>query len=70
MDETKVELLKFGLAFTLVMVEYWAMQPYHVPVIAQIWHWWMKFCQWVAYNFGKAALNAEHNYYMAVEAGQ
>jgi hypothetical protein len=69
-DETKVELLKFGLAFVLVMVEYWAMQPYHEPIIAKIWQLWMRFCQKVAYAFGRAGLVAEHNYYLAVEAGQ
>jgi hypothetical protein len=68
-EQTRYEIIKFGLTFILIMAEVWAMQPYHEPVIAALWQRLMQICQRLALMFGRAALNAEHNYYIAIEAG-
>lgn len=69
MNEDRLQILKLVLTFVIVMTEYWAMQPYHEPVYAAFWEWVMKAAQKLAVAFGRMALNAEHNYYIAVESG-
>lgn len=66
---SKEDLVRAGLALTIVVVQYWAMQPYHEPIFARLWQILMRFCYGMAERFGYMGLVAEHNYYIAVEAG-
>lgn len=63
------DLIRAGLALVIVAVQYWAIQPYHEPILAKLWQNIMKFCYAVAARFGYMGMVAEHNYYVAVEAG-
>ncbi len=69
MSEERVDFLKFCLTVLLILTEYWAMQPYQVPLFAAMWRRLMLIFQKLAYLLGRAAITAEHNYYTAVEAG-
>jgi len=53
----------------LILLEAWAMQPYKVPLIAQLWLWISRWARATAMHAGILALTAENNYYTAVEAG-
>lgn len=53
----------------IVALEWWSMQPYHEPVMAWLWNLIMRVARRVAETCGWVALHAEHNYYLAVEAG-
>lgn len=63
------DFIRAGLMIAVVAIEWWAMQPYHEPVLARIWHALAAFCRAMAERFGWFALHAEHNYYIAAEAG-
>lgn len=63
------DLIRAGLALGIVIIQYWTLQPYHEPFFARIWQAVMRFCYGVAERFGYMGLVAEHNYYVAVEAG-
>lgn len=63
------ELVKLGGIVIAVAMEWWIMQPYHEPLLARAWLYLMTACHWVAYQLGRLGIIAEHQYYMAVEAG-
>jgi len=65
-DNWKSELVKAALMTLVVAYEWWAMQPYHEPLLAKFWLWMSKFCYSIARKFGTLGLAAEHEYYMAV----
>lgn len=65
----KEEALRAGIALAVVLIEWYAMQPYHEPVIARIWLFLARLAQTIARKAGQFGLHAEHNYYIAVEAG-
>jgi len=67
--ERVTELLRLAGLLIAVMAEWWLMQPYHEPVLARAWLWLMTFCYTTARWLGRAGLHAEHEYYIAVEAG-
>lgn len=68
-DEARSELIKFCATAGLVMLEWYAMQPYHVSLYAAFWARMTVFFQRLASFFGMLAIGAEHNYYMAVGHG-
>lgn len=57
------------LMVIVISLEWWAMQPYHDPVIAWFWRAVMQASRMVAEHAGWLALQAERNYYISVEAG-
>lgn len=65
----KSELMRIALMTGVVVFEWYMMQPYHEPVLARAWHILARIYQGIAAAFGRAALHAEHNYYVAAEAG-
>lgn len=66
MQDWRLKLIEAGVMLVVVAVEYWAMQPYHKPLLASFWLWLAKLCQRVAGRFGMLGLVAEHNYYEAI----
>jgi hypothetical protein len=64
------DLLKVAMTVMIVALEWWAIQPYHEPMLARLWLWMMKFCYWMALHLGRLGMRAERGYYECVEAGQ
>jgi hypothetical protein len=62
----KTELLKAALIMGMVAYEWWAMQPYHKPVMANLWLWMAKVCYWAARRLGAIGIAAESEYYEVV----
>lgn len=65
----KTEILRASLMAAIILLEWWLMQPYHEPVIARLWDMIARWARFMAARFGWLALHAEHNYYIAAEAG-
>lgn len=53
----------------VVVIEWYMMQPYHEPVVARLWAFLARLYRGIAEGFGRAALHAEYNYYLAAGAG-
>lgn len=68
-SDDKSELLKFFVASGIILIEYYAMQPYHTPLIAAFWDAVRRVARYVAETAGWIALHAEHSYYLAVASG-
>jgi hypothetical protein len=66
MDNWKQELLKAVLLAGVVAYEWYAMQPYHEPLLAKLWLRIARFCYGIARRFGAYGLAAENEYYLAV----
>lgn len=69
MSEGKQELIRVLLMTGVVIFEWYAMQPYHEPVMARFWLFIARFCQRIAAILGRMGLTAEHHYYVAAEMG-
>lgn len=69
MDDTRSEIIRYILMSLAVLLEWYMMQPYHEPLLARLWFVLASVAQNIARRFGTLALNAEHNYYIAAEAG-
>jgi hypothetical protein len=69
MSESKNEVLRAAVMITVIAFEWYAMQPYHDPLIARFWEYLARMCRMAAERFGRAAIAAENNYYIALEAG-
>lgn len=65
----KEELIHAGLLLIVVGIEWWAIQPVHDPVVARCWHYIMGVAYRLASLLGRLGLHAEHQYYIAIEAG-
>jgi hypothetical protein len=65
-SDWKAELFKAAIMCGIVAYEWYAMQPYHEPLIAKFWLWFSRLCYGIARRFGTLGLAAEHEYYLAV----
>lgn len=60
------DVFKAALMLVVVAAEWWAMQPYHEPMLAKLYYWVAKFCYAVAHRLGSLGITFEHAYYEAV----
>lgn len=65
-DSVKSTLIKAAAMLVLVAAQWWAMQPYHEPMLAKLWQMLAQFCYKTARKFGQLGLAFEFNYYQAV----
>lgn len=65
-QDWRFKLVEAAAMLVVVYAEYWAMQPYHEPVLAKLWFWLARQCYRIAAFFGRLGLLAEHEYYEAV----
>lgn len=66
MEDWKSQLLKAAAMLVVVAAEYWAMQPYHPPLLAWLYYYLGRFCYRVAATFGAMGLGFEFKYYTEV----
>lgn len=69
MSDNAQQIFHGVLMLVVVAAEWYVMQPYREPVIARMWDAVARLCRFLAYRIGRYALKAEHNYYIAAEAG-
>lgn len=63
------DVMRALLMLLVIGAEWYAMQAYHVPVMAVFWRSVMQAARVTAEQAGWLALRAEKNYYISVEAG-
>lgn len=62
----KEDLFKAALMLLVIAAEYWAMQPYHEPLLAKLYSVLAKLCYSIARRFGAYGLSFEFAYYESV----
>lgn len=62
-DDLKTTLIKVGAMLVIVAAEWWAMQPYHEPILGKLWYTLAKYCYRIAERMGRLGLTCEYNYY-------
>jgi len=65
-DSIQSTLIKVAAMLLIVAAQWWAMQPYHEPMLAKLWQVLAQFCYNAARKFGQLGLSFEYNYYQAV----
>lgn len=65
-DDIKATIIKVAAMLVLVAAEWWAMQPYHEPLLAAIYERLARFFYALARTCGLLGLRMEANYYEAV----
>lgn len=61
-DDLKTTAIKGLIMLAIIAAEWWAMQPYHEPVMARIWLALARWCQRMAYRLGMLGLEFEYRY--------
>jgi hypothetical protein len=64
-DDVKSTVIKVAAMLLLVAAEWWAMQPYHEPLLAGIYEKMAKLFYKLAHMCGSLGLNFEAKYYEA-----
>jgi hypothetical protein len=65
-DNILATVLKTAALLVVIAAEWWAMQPYHEPMLAKLWQFMARLCYRIAHRFGSLGLTFEHQYYQAV----
>jgi len=65
-DDMKTTLLKALAMLLIVAAEWWAMQPYHEPLLPKLYQLLARLCYRIAGRMGSLGLKMEYNYYEAV----
>jgi hypothetical protein len=65
-DDLKSTLIKAAAMLVVVLAEYWVMQPYHEPFLANIWQRMARLCYRIARRFGEMGIRYENNYFEAM----
>jgi hypothetical protein len=69
MSDWKTELFKAMLMAGIIAYEWYAMQPYHEPMLPRFWLWLSHLCYTTAKWFGSLGMAAENEYYLTVPGG-
>ena len=65
-DVMKTTLLKALAMLLIVAAKWWAMQPYHEPLLPKLYQLLARLCYGIARRAGIVGLKMEYNYYEAV----
>lgn len=65
-DSIQSTIIKVIAMLIIIAAQWWAMQPYHEPLLAKLWQTLAQYCYKMARRFGQLGLTFEYNYYQAV----